>query len=842
MTPRDRLAARLGTGAAASGYGGTGQYGPGGAAGRRPAGQWQPPDQRVRNGGGNGGGRGGNGRRGGGPGGSGGPGRIPRKGDWWRHWSFKKALLAACATGAGFFILLLVVIGVAYAQTPVPVDASQAALQQASVVYFRDGHTVVGTFGTTDRQMLTENEIPAVVKNAVVAIEDKHFYHEGGISPVGIVRAAIADVTSGGVRQGGSTLTQEFVKNYYNNIGSAQTVSRKIKEIFVAQKLAQQKSKDWILTQYLNTIPMGGEVYGFGAASQAYFGIPATKLDVAQAAMLAAIIQLPNYYSPTPGTPGYSPLVDRWHTVLTDMVNMGTLSAKDAAAQKFPTIVPNSMATNWTGYRGYIMQAVENELIGTYHYTQAQIDSGGLHIVTTFDQHMMNTLYASVAHNEALMAQYGKALPSWAHVGAVLEQPGTGQIWAMYSGPSFSQPASTCQKTHCQFDMALQNREQVGSSFKPYVLALARTQGMSVKTSVLDGYSPLFIPPVTQPMTYASRATPANPAGYYQVGNDAGDGSLGPQSVVKSTAMSLNTAFTDLYHRVAGPTGQNIIQMAQALGVNTSAASGLDAANVGGVGIALGQASLTVEEQATTFATFANNGVYVTPHVILKILQGSAVTPAMVTKREVLTPDQASDVNYALSFDTQAGGTAASTALSDGREIIAKTGTTDLSQSAFFIGAIPQFSMAVGMFTDQQSCPPAYTVQCKAAANLESAPPTGNGIQTLYGVGGLQGYGGQWPASIWKTFADQEFLPMTPASFPTPSFGGTAWNMLPPAPPKPAETTPAGKHCRHHCQGSQFQSQATPNPNPNPTSPTPSLPVTATPTAAALGLKSSSRA
>ena len=837
MSPRDRLAARLGTGAAASGYGGTGQYGPGGVAGRRAAGQWQPPDQRVRNGGGNGGGRGGNGRRGGGPGGS---GRIPRKGDWWRHWSLKKALLAACATAGGFFILLLALIGVAYAQTPVPVDASQAALQQASVVYFRDGHTVVGTFGTTDRQMLTENEIPAVVKNAVVAIEDKHFYHEGGISPVGIVRAAIADVTSGGVRQGGSTLTQEFVRNYYNNIGTSQTVSRKIKEIFVAEKLAQQKSKDWILTQYLNTIPMGGEVYGFGAASQVYFGIPATKLDVAQAAMLAAKIQSPNGFGTVPGSPGYSALVYRWHVVLADMVSMGTLSAKDAAAQKFPTVVPNSMATNWTGYRGYIMQAVQNELTTTYHYTQAQIDSGGLHIVTTFDQHMMNALYVAVAQNEALMRQYGGTLPWFAHVGAVLEQPGTGQIWAMYSGPSFSEPAATCKKINCQYDMALQNREQVGSSFKPYVLALARAQGMSVKTSTLDGYSPLYIPPVWDPMTYASRTTPANPGGYYQVGNDAGDGSLGPQSVVRSTAMSLNTAYTDLYHRVAGPTGMNIVNMVSALGVNTDA-SGLTGPNAmkEEVGTALGQVSLTVEEQATTFATFANNGVYVTPHVILKILQGSAVTPAMVTRREALTPDQASDVNYALSFDTQPGGTAASTALSDGRTIIAKTGTTNLSQSAFFIGAIPQFSLAVGMFTNEQGCPTSVA-GCAAAANQESAPPPG--VQTLYGVGGLQGYGGQWPAAIWKTFADREFLPMTAASFPTPSFGGSAWNLLPPAPPKPVETTPANRHChKRQCQGVQVQAAPNPNPNPNPTSPTPSVPVT-TPTAAALGSKPSSQA
>jgi membrane peptidoglycan carboxypeptidase len=524
--------------------------------------------------------------------------------------------------------------------------------------------------------------------------------------------------------------------------------------------------------------------------------------------------------------------------VLTDMVNMGTLSAKDAAAQKFPTVVPNSMATNWTGYRGYIMQAVENELMITYHYSQAQIDSGGLHIVTTFDQHMMNTLYASVAQNEALMRQYGGALPWFAHVGAVLEQPGTGQIWAMYSGPSFSEPAATCKKINCQYDMALQNREQVGSSFKPYVLALARAQGMSVKTSTLDGYSPLYIPPVWDPMTYASRTTPANSAGYYQVGNDAGDGSLGPQSVVTSTAMSLNTAYTDLYHRVAGPTGQNIVSMVSALGVNTDA-SGLTGPNAmkEEVGTALGQVSLTVEEQATTFATFANNGVYVTPHVILKILQGSAVTNAMFTTRTVLTPDQASDVSYALSFDTQPGGTAASTALSDGRTIIAKTGTTNLSQSAFFIGAIPQFSLAVGMFTNEQGCPTSVA-GCVAAANQESAPPPG--VQTLYGVGGLQGYGGQWPAAIWKTFADREFLPMTAASFPTPSFGGSAWNLLPPAPPKPAETTPANKHCKHHCRG--FQVQAVPNPNPNPTSPTPSLPVTTPPTAAALGLKPSSRA
>jgi membrane peptidoglycan carboxypeptidase len=528
--------------------------------------------------------------------------------------------------------------------------------------------------------------------------------------------------------------------------------------------------------------------------------------------------------------------------VLTDMVSMGTLSAKDAAAQKFPTVVPDSSATNWTGYRGYIMQAVENELTNTYHYTMAQIDTGGLHIVTTFDQHMMNELYSSVAENETLMARYGEAMPSWAHAGAVLEQPGTGQIWAMYSGPSFSQDSKTCKKDNCQFDMALQNREQVGSSFKPYVLALARAQGMSVKTSTLDGFSPLYIPPVWDPMTYASRAQPANSAGYYQVGNDAGDGSLGPETVVNSTAMSLNTAYTDLYHRVAGPTGQNIVNMVSALGVNTDA-SGLTGPNAmkEEVGTALGQVSLTVEEQATTFAAFANNGEYVTPHVILKIYQGTALTKAMVTTREALTPAEASDVNYALSFDTQGNGTALSAAMSDGRPIIAKTGTTNLSQSAFFIGAIPQFSLAVGLFTDEQGCP-STVAGCAAAANQESAPPPG--VQTLYGIGGKQGYGGQWSAAIWHTFAQKAFLPMPALNFPTPDFGGTAWNLLPPAPPTPpaVKNTQGNGHCngnKRHCRGFQVPTPPT-SPAP-PANPTPTTPVSTLPPAAA-ALKSSSGA
>jgi membrane peptidoglycan carboxypeptidase len=441
---------------------------------------------------------------------------------------------------------------------------------------------------------------------------------------------------------------------------------------------------------------------------------------------------------------------------------------------------------------------------------------------------MMNQLYATVAQEKRQMRLDGKALPSYAHVGAVLEQPTTGEIWAMYSGPNYN--AKNCSVVRCQWDMALQNREQVGSSMKPYVLALARSQGMNVKTTTLDGHSPLWIPPVSEPNTYASQSTPANSAQWYEVGNDVGDAQANGVSVVTASAESLNTAYTDLYHRVAGTDGMNMINMAKNFGVNvSSSASGLYTQR-DEVGTALGQASLTVEEQASTFATLANNGQYEAPHVILEIQQqpsGQAMQTiqAKVAHHQVLTPDENSDVDYALSFDDKPGGTAPNVGLADGRELIAKTGTTNLSQSAFFIGAIPQFSLAIGMFTNQQGCPSSIA-GCAAAANSEGAPPAG--LQTLWGVGNLPGYGGEWPATIWHAYAQKMFGSMPAQSFPTPDFGGTPWNLLGPYTPKPVVTpTPAptptcnGVSWAGHCYGNQ----STPTPDaPTPAS-TPTFPI-----------------
>jgi membrane peptidoglycan carboxypeptidase len=204
-------------------------------------------------------------------------------------------------------------------------------------------------------------------------------------------------------------------------------------------------------------------------------------------------------------------------------------------------------------------------------------------------------------------------------------------------------------------------------------------------------------------------------------------------------------------------------------------------------GLALGQASLTVEEQANMIATLADGGVYHTPHVVKEIIAGNAITTARIDQREVLTPDETAEVDYAMSFDMGSMGTANGLGLTNGQTVIAKTGTTNLSQSAFFLGATPRYAMAVGMFVNVPSCTLPVSEQglCTDTNALAFAPP--QGLQTLFGVGGLAGYGGQWPAIIWHNYFMKNFNSQPVQSWPAlPANFGSAWNLVPPLPkPKP---------------------------------------------------------
>jgi membrane peptidoglycan carboxypeptidase len=706
-------------------------------------------------------------------GGAGGRGRPPGrrgvvkvKGSWWRHWTWKKAVGIGFAGVGGLIVAAVATVGVAYAKTPVPTDFSQAAQQQQSVVYLANGK-VVGTFGTVDRQLLTYNQIPQDLRDSVVSAEDRGFWTEGGISPRGIARAAYDDVSgSGGSLQGGSTITQQFVRNYYANIGTAQTASRKIKEIFVALKVAKERSKQWILTQYLNTIYLGQGAYGVEAASETYFGIPASKLSPAQAAVIAAIIQQPSLYP----LPQYrSQLMARWQYVLDGLVKIGDLTAAQAAAETFPKMGDYQLSSvGKAAYDPYILNVVQNELEDVYHYTPAQIDNGGLRIVTTINPTFMNALYSAVNQNETLMSEDGGELPSYAHVGAELQDPTTGAILAMYPGPGENMSAKECAIHHCDLNTAVQTREQIGSAFKPYVLAASVKAGMNVQTTTMDGYSPLWIPPDSESATPASLTKAGAQYNWFEETNDS-NASYGPMTVANAEAQSSNTAFTDLIHVVGT---RNVVNLAAEMGVDTTA-SGLTN-DIGHVGMALGQDSLSVNEQATMMSTLDDGGIYHSAHIIQQITQGTTMTPAKVSQTPVLTSAQDYQVEYAMKFDT-INGTGISAAMTDGRPIIAKTGTTNSAQSAFFEGAIPQYSLAVGIFSDDQ---------------------TGDNKKTLNGLGGNVGggFGGYWPARIWHTFAENEFAQLPIEQLPAPIFTGQAWNMV------PANEMPKAKPAKHQNQ------------------------------------------
>src|SRR5215475_5992074 len=391
-----------------------------------------------------------------------------------------------------------------------------------------------------------------------------------------------------------------------------------------------------------------------------------------------------------------------------------------------------------------------------------------------------------------------------------------------------------------QFDNALQSRNQVGSSFKPYVLATAVKQGMNVQTSHLNGFSPLWIPPDSQPATFAGIKNPGI-ASDYEVQNDEVSNPDRAVSVVEATAMSLNTAYADLWHRVAFDSASGkypVVQMARAFGVNTTS-SGLRKMHYQ-AGTALGQASLTVEEQANMMATLAAGGQYAKPHVIKRIINGNSIVRAQSDHRQVLTPDEAAEVDYAMSFDMESIGTANGLGLTNGQTVIAKTGTTNLSQSAFFMGATPKEAMAVGLFVSHPGCtlPASEQSFCTSTSAIAFQPPAG--LETLFGVGGLSGYGGQYPALIWHDFFMDRFNNQAPVAFPPVNGDGAKLNLMGQLPKPKQKTKPdqqgggGGPGCGHGHHRSGL-GPCGHNPGPTPTvgpssSPTPSPSPTSSPT------------
>ncbi|MFJ8044865.1 transglycosylase domain-containing protein [Kitasatospora sp. NPDC096147] len=601
---------------------------------------------------------------------------------------------------AGFVTLYLIV--------PVP-DPNTRAVAQSNVYYYADGTTELARTGTVNRQDVPIRQIPLETQHAVIAAEDRSFYRNKGVDLRGTARAAWNTATGKGT-QGGSTITQQYVKNYY--LTQDQTLSRKVKELFIALKVDQRQSKDEILQGYLNTSYYGRNAYGVQTAAKAYYGVDVSRLTVGQGAYLAALLQAPSAFDVKTATPANrARALARWNYVLDGMVTLGFLDAAARATTTFPEPVDPQPLTGLGGQAGYLVEIAENYLTGAEVLDAATLKAGGWRITTTFDKARQDAFVQAV--KDELTAELDPAArPSTdtdVRVAGASVEPGTGRLVAAYGGPDHSKQ---------QYNDALRQDNQVGSTFKPFDLAAGleggRTQdGRPITTrTVYDGSTrrpvvggpTAYAPPNEDDVDYGSitlryAMVKSVNAVYAQEGVDAG------LAKVRDTAVKLGLPDTT---------------------------PGMDPANSS---MTLGTSTPSAVDLAAAYAALANHGQAYAPWAVLKLERSSGFTdlpelPAHPA-REAVSRGTADAVTDVLQDVIAPDGTGAR-ALGLGRPAAGKTGTTDSNRSAWFAGYTPELATVVGLFREN---------------------PTTHAKESLAGTAGYNRInGGAFPTQIWTAY------------------------------------------------------------------------------------------
>jgi membrane peptidoglycan carboxypeptidase len=578
--------------------------------------------------------------------------RFGRSG--WRRWVPSWKLVGAICT-LGFATLVAAFL-TAYASTTVP-DASKLVKQQTTVVYYADGHRELGRLAEQNRRLVQLGQVPPHVQNAVLAAEDRSFWKNSGVNPTSILRAAYANAR-GKPLQGGSTITQQYVKNYFDL--RERTVSRKAKEFFIALKINRTKSKPEILEDYLNTIYFGKGAYGVEAASETYFGKPVSKLDVSEAAFLAGIINSPNNYDPADGAASVQRAQRRWNYVLDGMVTEGWLTPADRAQQKWPEFVPQKKPATLGGQNGYLMRMAQAEAAKDLEISEDEVETGGYKIVTTFNQRMESE--AADAVKEVLP----KKVPAGLEIAIVTLDPRDGRVLMVYGGKDYLAR---------QQNAATQDRAQAGSTFKPFGLIAALTDHVALK-SRFSGRSPMEIDGT-------------------KVKNFGGE-DFGQIDLLKATASSVNTVYVQLNKQV-GPERTKAVALAAGLPDDKDTNVQGNLVNV------LGSASPHPIDMATAYGTIANQGEKVPRSSITAIYdsEGERVCCDKAPPKHVFDKDVMADVTYAMRGVVERGSGGAARAL--GRQVAGKTGTSSDSRSAWFIGFTPDRVTAVAMYQNDKN-------------------------------------------------------------------------------------------------------------------------------------------
>ncbi|MZD06775.1 penicillin-binding protein [Streptomyces sp. SID5785] len=676
-----------------------------------------------------------------------------------RFFTWKKLL----GTFFGLVLLCMGAFVVLYMVIDIPEGNPEAELQ-SNVYKYSNGDTMARV-GKVNREIVKLDEVPKEVQRTFVAAENKTFYKDQGIDLKGTARGVLNTVTGKG-KQGGSTITQQYVKNYY--LTQDQTVTRKLKELVISLKVDRKKSKDDILAGYINTSYYGRSAWGIQTAAQAYYGVDASDLNVKQGAYLAALLQAPNQYDWAIASDTGKKLVKaRWNYVLDNMVDMHWLSAADRQKitdDDFPTPDKPKAAAGLQGQEGYLYQAAKAEVMKELNLTEEQFDAHGYTITLNIDRKKQKQLEKSVKQQltDHLEPKSRKADANL-QAGAVSVDPKTGKVLAMYGGPGIDKHWG---------NNAARTDYQPASTFKPIILAAAlennaKTQdGTSIKAStVYDGTSER---PVVENGEEVKFAPP-----------NEDDQDYGDVSVQTAMNKSVNSVFAQMGADVGM---DEVMATAKKLGMDDADLKPYYAQTLGTMGA-------SPLEMAGVYATLDNHGKQVTPQIVKSVSQrGQKIELPDAVGDQVISRGAADSVTSVLTGVVDDGTARASVRDNpgrDGQQVAGKTGTSDCNRSAWFTGYTPDLVTSVGLFGEAAA---AGTTQCgdddpvkiKAGAQVSMSGAAGGGRVN----------GGDFPARIWAQYTFNTANPDTRFDLDTDMGAGVEPTTQAPATPSDEPTAP----------------------------------------------------
>ncbi|MFE4665868.1 transglycosylase domain-containing protein [Streptomyces sp. NPDC056716] len=729
--------------------------------------------------------------------------RVDR--DGWRRWVPSWRLMSGLCLA--FFGSLVAVAGVGYALVSVP-DVALTATAQNNVYYWSDGTEMVSTGGETNRQIINLSQIPKEMQNAVISQENKTFETDSGVDPMGIARA-VYNMAQGEDTQGGSTITQQYVKNAMLD-DQSQTLTRKFKELFVSIKVGTSVPKDEIMEGYLNSAYYGRNAYGIQAAARAYFNKDAIDLNAGECAFLAATLKGATYYDPAGSTaidPAATPEANskrallQMQDTLNKMVEYGHLSAEERAKYtELPEVQNPRSNTALSGQIGYLVDLANGYLVNneeTTSVSEQRLREGGLSIHTTFDKKKVEQLEKAVEDVQKANIDPEKRPDTDTHVqfGGASIDPASGAIVAIYGGADATEHFT---------NNADQTGAQVGSTFKPFVLAAAMNWG------VRD--------PELGPVQAQDERTQASPESLYSGENklkinnydgsvwqdedgkewlqvNDGDETYGEEpdyDIDLRTAMqySVNSAYVQLGMDVGL---DKVAEAAVDAGLLEDSLAGMDFPS-----FSLGVSDPSAIRMAGSYATFAESGEQNDPFSVTKVTsKDGEVFEHTGTPKQAFTSKVADNVTDVLKTVVEDG--TGTNAQLTGREVAGKTGTTDDNLSAWFVGYTPQLSTAISMFR----YPDDENVQ-----NRTFLPMYGTGAQDSI-------HGASFPSEIWHDYMEEALKGTEAEKFPEPEPIGEIINDTPP--PTPSSTPSA-------TETEEEEESPTPTPPASTTPTTPSPP------------------